>query len=270
MRIARQTTHPQSPRLLRAFTLLELLLATAIFAIVLVAINVVFFAGLQLRKVTNANLEAALPLEQALSILRKDLQNVTVPGGMLCGHFRSEGPDAGFGAGFGSSSSRSGTQSTTRPGGSSTPAASTVQGGFDFFTTTGVIRDGVVGGEIQEVNYQLMEPLDPNALGRDLVRSVTRNLLSYTPPIPEEQRLLTNVEMLHFQFYNGYEWRDTWDTSLTETNLPLAVRVQILPAVERKYDSVDREPYQMIVMLPQAGGATSTTNETASAEGGTE
>ena len=72
----------------RGFTLIEVLLATAIFSIVLVAINVVFFAALHLRQRTTAAVDGALPLNQALAILRKDLQNTVAPSGTLSGQFR--------------------------------------------------------------------------------------------------------------------------------------------------------------------------------------
>jgi len=249
------------------FTLLELLLATAIFSIVLIAINTVFFAALQLRKSTTSALDEALPLERALAVIRKDLQNVAVPGGVLAGHFRSVG--GGSTLGSGGLTRLGGSQAQATTGSGATPAATAVQGGFDFFTTTGILREGVPAGDIQEVNYQLMEPLEGDkALGQDLVRSVTRNLLSYVTPVPEEQRLLNNVEAIEFHFYDGYDWRDTWDTSQSDTNLPVAVRMRLLPAVERERQAVRREPIEMIVLLAQAATAGESLSDTNAAAGG--
>ena len=48
----------------RAFTLLELLIAVVAFAIVLAAINGVFYSALKLRNRSAASLEKSLPLTQ--------------------------------------------------------------------------------------------------------------------------------------------------------------------------------------------------------------
>src|SRR5437773_1738077 len=61
-----------------AFTLMEVLLAVAVFSIVLVAINTVFYSGLRLRAGTVAALDQSVPVEQALNILRRDLKG-TMP-----------------------------------------------------------------------------------------------------------------------------------------------------------------------------------------------
>src|SRR4051794_21731005 len=62
------------------FTLLELLLAVAIFGIVLAAINTVFFSAMRLRNKTVAAIQEALPLQQTLTLIKHDLQGLVVPG----------------------------------------------------------------------------------------------------------------------------------------------------------------------------------------------
>ncbi|MGH7973578.1 MAG: PulJ/GspJ family protein, partial [Limisphaerales bacterium] len=72
------TNHPSiysNRKATAAFTLIELILAIGIFAIVMVAINTAFFAALRLRQHSSEALEEALPLEHALSLLRQDLVN---------------------------------------------------------------------------------------------------------------------------------------------------------------------------------------------------
>jgi len=223
----------------RAFTLLEVLLAVAIFSIVLIAINTVFFAGLRLRQRVTENVEQSLPLTQALSLLRRDLQNAVPPGGSLAGNFSSSGPVAAGNTGTAANSSRS-----------ATPSAGPQTGGLDFFTSTGVITDDAPWGDIQEVNYQLMDPLDrANAYGRDLVRSVTRNLLATASQPPDLQRLLSNVQSLDFSFYDGTQWRDVWDTSAGDQGLPKAVRMRLQLAVDPSSGQRAPDPLQMVVLL---------------------
>src|SRR4030095_10731352 len=57
----------------RAFTLLEILLALAISAIVLAGIGTVFYGAIHLRDRTAAAIEASVPITQALGIIRRDL-----------------------------------------------------------------------------------------------------------------------------------------------------------------------------------------------------
>jgi prepilin-type N-terminal cleavage/methylation domain-containing protein len=240
------------------FTLIEVLLATAIFSIVLVAINTVFFATLRLRQRVSAAVDESLPINQALSILRRDLQNVVPPGGVLAGNFRS----GASGSGLGTSGTASGNAASAT---ASRVSSNTAQlGGFDFFTSTGLIGDDAPWGDLQEVNYQLSEPADrATALGKDLVRSVSRNNLSFSTQTPETQLLANNIESFEVEFYDGTQWRDTWDTSSSDSTLPKAVRVRILPAVEQTLASVRREPLEILVALRTSGG----TNQVQSAGG---
>src|SRR4051794_28667250 len=61
------------------FTLLELLLATAIGAIVLLVINATFFSALRLHNATHEKIADDLVVQRALAIVRKDLAGITLP-----------------------------------------------------------------------------------------------------------------------------------------------------------------------------------------------
>jgi type II secretion system protein J len=234
-----QLTAVNYPHSIRAFTLIEVLLAVAIFSIVLLAINAVFFAGLRLRQQVTDNVEQAMPLNQAFALLKRDLQNAVPPGGALAGNFSSAGPTTAAA----STGSSSGMNKTTT-------ATSGLQGGLDFFTTTGVISDDLPYGDIQEVNYQLAEPLDrANSYGRDLVRNVTRNLLSTTTATSDMQRLVNNVESLDFDFFDGSQWKETWDTSVGDQGLPKAVRMRLQMAVDPAAGQRSPQPLEMVVLL---------------------
>ncbi len=233
------------------FTLLELLLAVAIFSIVLVAINTVFFASMRLRRSVTESVDAALPLNHALAMMRKDLQNAIGPAGVLAGNFRSGAP-VGVALGQGSRSTSASSTTTTTANTSTTttasPSGTFEAGGLSFFTTTGMLRDEVPFADIQEVNYQLLPSEEPNAAGKDLVRSVTRNLLTYATPTSDVQRLVSNVDQLEFQYYDGTQWRDSWDTTVGDVGLPTAVRVTIF-LVPEKQVTLRQEPVQMTVLL---------------------
>src|SRR5438034_3929210 len=73
----------------RAFTLMEMLLALAISAIVVAAIGGVFYSALRLRDRTAAALDEVAPLHQVLTLLRRDLQGAQPPSGHLAGDFKN-------------------------------------------------------------------------------------------------------------------------------------------------------------------------------------
>jgi hypothetical protein len=246
-----------------------LLLATAIFAIVLIAINTVFFAGMRLRRTVSEAVEKVAPINEALAILRRDLQNAVPPGGTMAGDFRSGGPASSTGS---SSSSRTtGSSSGGGLGSSFGTSGGGQNGGLDFFASTGLLDEDEPWGDIQEVNYQLMEAEDqPNAPGRDLVRSVTRNLLAASTQTAEVQRLVSNVESLDFFYYDGTQWRETWDTSTSDSGLPTAVRVRIQLATTNLNTDRNLEPMEMVVLLTAQSATNQTSTSTSTSTEGTQ
>jgi type II secretion system protein J len=188
-----------------AFTLIELILAIGIMAIVMIAINAVFFSALKLRESTVNSVEASLPVQQALAILRRDLEGAVPPAesGTFAGNFKS---------------------------GNVISLGTAMPVDIEFNTTTGIIRNDEPWGEIQKVSYGLRPPANRNLPGNDLYRNITRNLLATITPQPEEHWMMGGVDSIEFTCYDGVQWRNDWDTSITDTNLPLAVRVHILLA----------------------------------------
>jgi type II secretion system protein J len=231
-------------RAARGFTLIEVLLALAICAIVLVAINAVFATAVRLRDKTCTAVEEALPVGRALDMLRRDLKGAVGPGGFLAGDFKCGAPTVGASMGL-----------SGEAGG----------GGLDFFTSTGMIGDNGPWGDLQEVFYELKAPTKRDQGGMDLVRCVNRNLLATATPTPDTQWLMSHVETLQFDCYDGQQWRTTWDTSTGDTNLPTAVRVRIQLSAKEGEDVSRQQPLEMIVSLVSQ---TLRTNQTSSAGGG--
>jgi prepilin-type N-terminal cleavage/methylation domain-containing protein len=79
-----------------AFTLMEIMLALAVSAIVLVGIGGVFYSAVRLRERTMAMIDESVPLQQAFNFIRHDLQGALPPGGApqggipLSGDFKLE------------------------------------------------------------------------------------------------------------------------------------------------------------------------------------
>lgn len=209
-----------------AFTLIEMILAIGVAAIVLVAVNAVFFAGMHLQAATQEAVDAATPLARTESVLERDLQCAVTPktNAILSGDFR-------VGA-------------ITSPG-VDQPVA------IELCTATGALSETQPWGDIQRVTYGLQTATSRNAQGRDLIRTITRNLLSDTTPEVTEQWLLGGVESLQVACYDGSQWLDAWDTSDTTaltTNLPLAVRVRIQMAKDNTA-AVRPQPLEILVPI---------------------
>jgi type II secretion system protein J len=222
MKLNRPTKKAES-----AFTLIEVLLAVGIFAIVLFAMNTVFFSALRLERATNRVVDERQPLNQAFAVLRRDLLGTVQPM----------------------------TNSTLLPrnfiaGGRSSGLGSAQAGSLEFYTTTGLINDDAPWGDVQKVRYELVAAANPaTSKGQELVRVVTRNILATTTEDEDEQFLMGNVESVEFLCYNGTDWRSTWDTSAGDTGLPLAVRVRVQLASENQGAKISREPLELLVPI---------------------
>jgi len=190
------------------FTLIEMILAISIAAMVLVVVNAAFFSALRLRDDTAAMVDAASPVDAAVLFLKRDLQCAVTPT-----NGTSKVLSGGFRAGNGLTSV-----------GVSDPVA------IEMFTATGALSNRDPWSDIQRVTYELRNPTVSSAVGRDLYRSVMRNLLAVATPDVTDQLMLSGVASLKFSCYDGTQWNDAWDTTdptAINTNLPAAVRVDI-------------------------------------------
>lgn len=202
-----------------AFTLIEVLLALMICAIVLVVISSVFAGALHLQQQASESVDHTLPIERAMNLLRRDLKNAIAPGSVLAGPLQSGSLEGGVDA----------------------------SDGIQIYTTTGLLSPNEPWGDIQKVTYGLQDSTDGNSTGKQLVRSVTRNLLSTGMEDEDDQFLADGVQSLTFSYFDGTDWLDTWDDTV-ETNLPMAVRVSIQLA-SKDPNQTPPAPMQLLVPL---------------------
>ena len=145
--------------------------------------------------------QAALTL--AMSIMKRDLENMIVTGGLMaegifCGEMGS--PDM-------------------------------PNDQLEFYSTTAVVSDQLPWGDVQKVGYLLgvdpMQTVTTN-LGQALMR-MSRNALPLeaNEEAPVETLMLDNVRSLQFEFFDGLEWLQTWDSTVNEPAVPLAVRAMV-------------------------------------------
>jgi prepilin-type N-terminal cleavage/methylation domain-containing protein len=191
------------PRSRHGFTLVEMLIATAICSVLLGALFSLLFGALRLRDKTFDAVESGQPRDQVIQVVRRDLMNAVVPAGILAGTFTGEANDDG------------GTEQDT----------------LTFFATTGIITDSAPWGDIQEIEYTLEEPADGNTdEGYDFQRKLTRNLLPATEEEEEDTSpwiLLHHVKSLTIEYWDGSDWTDTWDSTAQENANPSAIRMSL-------------------------------------------
>lgn len=222
---------------------MELLLAIMVVGVVMLSMHYVFVGAVKLRNRTTEAVEALVPQQHALALIRRDLANVVLPAGTsaISGQFVT----------------------TTLSGLQSPTALSGRPVGPTFHTASGLIDDYQPWAEVRKVSYQLSPPTNREA-GLDLYRNVTRNLLPVLTEQVEVQRLLGGIEDVIFEYYDGTQWRDTWDGTNETSVLPAAVRVEIQLIAEPHQRSLP-PPITLVVPIhvqPSSG--------TDSAEGGEE
>lgn len=187
-------------RSIHGFTLLEVLVASLGAAILLVAIYGIFGRAVRLRDQAMERTREAEVITYAVDVIRDDLRNAAVTGGLMADGMSGalEGPESRF------------------------------PGYLRFPTTTGVVSDHEPFGDLQEVEYLIVN--DPNAEGRPgglLVRVVDRILLAPVRDPMHQEVLLRNVEALEIRFFDGANWVDPWEVVELNRSLPEAISVRI-------------------------------------------
>lgn len=191
----------------RGFTLIEILAATLVSAIVLLAIYGTFQRAVQTRDSAQERTRQSRLRERAASYLRNDLRGAYLSGGLFA---------------------------CTMEGGAQSQK-SRFPGYLRFTATTGVNHPGEAYGDVQQIEYYLVEDSSPSADASTgtLVRALTRDLLSNPAPDPDEQQLLARVQTFQTSFYDGQNWQDSWPadsstaSSGTTATLPEAIRIRL-------------------------------------------
>jgi len=182
---------------------MEVMFATMAFALILLVMQMTFSGALGLRNRMQKRVDQQAALTLAMSIMKRDLENMIVTGGLMaegifCGEMGS--PDM-------------------------------PNDQLEFYSTTAVVSDQLPWGDVQKVGYLLgvdpMQTVTTN-LGQALMR-MSRNALPLeaNEEAPVETLMLDNVRSLQFEFFDGLEWLQTWDSTVNEPVVPLVVRAMV-------------------------------------------
>ena len=185
------------------FTLMEVMFATMAFALILLVMQMTFSGALGLRNRAQKRVDQQAILSQAMTIMKRDLENMIVTGGLM-----AEGIIC------------------TEMGSPDMPNDQ-----LEFYSTTAVVSDQFPWGDVQKVGYLLgvdpMQTVTTN-LGQALMRLSLNTLpLEANEEPPVETLMLDNVRSMEFEFFDGLQWLQTWDSNVNEPAVPLAVRAMV-------------------------------------------
>ena len=219
-----------------AFTLIEILLASLAGAIILVAVYGVFQRAVKTRDYATERIHQARARERAAKVLRNDLRNAYLSGGVLA------------------SAMEGGAQAQE----------SHFPGYLRFTTTTGKNRPEEAYGDVQQVEYYLSDSVAAadNSTGT-LVRALTRDLLATDSPEADEEQILPNVQSFEVTFYDGQNWQESWPVAVSgsDATLPQAIRVRVQQAAASEHTAVPA-PLEILVPITTEALNASTTSTT--------
>jgi type II secretion system protein J len=225
----------------QGFTLIEVLIAVVIFSVVLAAINTTFYTAMRLRNKMTKRLESAMPLAHALSIMKRDLTCIMVPSNAMACYFVG---------------STEGNSQLSR---------------LEFYTASAALDSKYSWGDVQKVAYYLGQPELPTSTNRfDFYRAITRNLLPITTEEYVETALIHGVDAVEFQFYDGTQWLQSWDSTTQDTPLPQFIRIALcLAPTQEKTETNLLELLVPVTIQSRTNSASSTNSSSSSSSGST-
>ncbi len=216
----------------RAFTLLELLVAMTIMAIIGTFLYTSLHLAFKVRDSAEAAVEKTRSLEIAMSLIKEELMSAMPPTGVLAGAFKGEDEQDADG---------NDTDTLT------------------FYSSDNTPGEDEKACDIRKVEFEITER--DNTKEKVIVRDITTNLLSPKTLDPDEEILCGNIQSLNFRYYDGSDWQDSWDSTENDNSLPVAVEITItLATTGEATSSNDETGYSLTqtVALPCGTSVTST------------
>jgi prepilin-type N-terminal cleavage/methylation domain-containing protein len=186
----------------KAFTLLEVMAATVMIAVLAGSLYSTLHTGFQARRSATESLAPVRSANMAMEFLRQDFDGAVPPNGILKGAFTGQSLVDGAG----------------RPSDAVT-----------FYNAAPAVMEvNFLAGDIQKI--ELFCQPDPGGTGQLLLRRVTRNLLSPVLLQIEPEVIARNVNAFRLRYYNGVDWEDMWDSTVMDSTLPTAVEITLVMA----------------------------------------
>jgi prepilin-type N-terminal cleavage/methylation domain-containing protein len=185
----------------RGFSLLELILAMTMAAMLALSLYTAMSVTIRARRSAALAVEPTRAAVIAADLLRRDLESVLPPTGVLAGPFI-------------------GVHLAGTSGGDSDTAQ---------FCTIGADPRPIdaisppLSEGIRRVELLVIEDASPPLL----VRRVTRNLLASTEPQVEDEIICRGVRSFSLRYFDGLSWQENWDSTTLGDVLPMAVSITL-------------------------------------------
>lgn len=242
--MTRTVTGAQKASAHSGFTLLELLVALMIAAIIIGSISASLAVAFKARESAERVIEPGRTFALATEILRADFEAAIPPNTSTATATTGAGAggaggnativtnnaSAGSSGGSGSSSSSSSSDGTTTLNSSMLAGAFTGYDTYVDFYSVADSPDHVDGnGEIKQIEFALEIPPGGNDSDQVLVRRVWRNIAPLAQNLvnPDEEVICRGVRNFALRYFDGTNWLDNWDPTQTNNALPAAVEVTL-------------------------------------------
>lgn len=189
------------PGIARGFTLLEMLAATAMVAVLAGSLYASLHIAFKARASALSSVETVRKCNLCMELIGEDLRSAMVPNGVLAGEFVGSGGADVSGAGADL---------------------------LSFYAATADVEPAVGTGDVSQIAYTCEMASDTGGgEGLLLVRRVTANLLAPRTAEPRQEVLCRGLRALWLRYYDGSAWQDNWDSTTQDNVLPQAVEVMI-------------------------------------------
>ncbi|MEM9414506.1 MAG: type II secretion system protein GspJ [Planctomycetota bacterium] len=204
------------------FTLLEMILAVAVTAIISVSMFMSLHVAFDTREKADDQLAGRHTARVVMDRVALDLEGVLKPTGLIAGEF--VGTDTTMGA---------------------DRHADTIA----FVTSAIALPTDDALADMRGVELTLAP--DPNDPGTHLlVRLVTDNLLASTTPDPAPQVLARGVVSFNARYFDGGDWLDAWKSIEQDDTLPAAIEITltIRPQIQDPDDRDRPEAHDLTIV----------------------
>ena len=231
---------------LKGFTLLELLIALALTALLSGVLYSSMYFGFKSRESAVRSLDAIQKASNAFTLLTQDFDGAMPPTGILAGEFtgaaasyagaNTTAPTGGSSGSTNSANSAMGAKSSGlstsnsslngTTGGLHAPSTDSQAAVLlSFYSSANTPREDEMGADIRKIELSI--ETSEGSTKPALVRRVYYNLLPNKAPEPRVQILCRNIRSFYLRYYDGTLWRDDWDSKSQGDILPTAVEATL-------------------------------------------
>jgi prepilin-type N-terminal cleavage/methylation domain-containing protein len=235
----------------RGFTLLEVVLALGMVAVLAVSLYTSLHIAFGAQSSADAALEPPRTAELALDFIQNDFQN-SLPPNTNGQTYNTVAVSPTMQSLYSGITTSTGAEETVLCGNFEGIQAQGENGqeadDVVFFSTVDAGKHIDANGEIKQIEYAVQRGTDGQY---ELVRRIGRNLISGEQIQPDQEVLCRGVSSFTIAYSTGSEWQDTWDSTQEDNDLPAAVQITLV--LERP-GANGREPqthtYSRIITLP--------------------